>query len=51
LSWPDLVIVLRSNKGRIKEFVVSGGRDFELKEDSLKDKRHSMTPMRIFSES
>lgn len=35
LSWPDLVISLYSNKETIKEFAISGGREFELTEEFL----------------
>lgn len=35
LPWPDLVISLYSDKNKIREFSISGGREFELTEEFL----------------
>ena len=35
LPWPDLIFSLYSNEDKIKEFAISGGREFELNDDFL----------------
>lgn len=35
LQWPDLVISLYSDKEKIKEFAIAGGREFELDDNFL----------------
>ncbi len=35
LPWPDLILSLYSDKNKIREFAVAGGREFELNEEFL----------------